>query len=68
MLNKKVEYNPQYNTVFLLANILTGLVNLTLPTLEAEPCTAVGILSAYTGIVCAAATALARRRKSCKLS
>ena len=51
-------------TVFLLANILTGLVNLTLPTLEAEPCTAVGILSAYTGIVCAAATALARRRES----
>ena len=39
---------------FLLANVLTGGVNLTMPTTEASAAVAAGVLAAYMGLVCAA--------------
>ena len=51
-------FNRNGLAVFLLANLLTGLVNMTLRTLEATPVAAMGILLAYAATVTGAAVAL----------
>ncbi|GAA5827187.1 hypothetical protein JCM3770_003025 [Rhodotorula araucariae] len=48
--------------VFLLANLLTGLTNVSLRTLYASDATAVGVLAAYSAAVCAAAWTLRGKR------
>ena len=47
-------------SVFLLANVLTGAVNLTCDTMAASHALAAGVLGAYMAIVCGAAVALDR--------
>lgn len=51
-------YNRNGLAVFLLANLLTGLVNMTLPTLTAGPVTSIGILVVYSAVLTAVAVAL----------
>ncbi|PTB37492.1 Glucosaminyl phosphatidylinositol (GlcN-PI) nositol acylation protein [Trichoderma asperellum] len=51
-------YNRNGLAVFLIANLLTGLVNMTIPTLDATPVQAMGILMAYTATVTGVAVLL----------
>ncbi|ROT42459.1 hypothetical protein SODALDRAFT_347439 [Sodiomyces alkalinus F11] len=51
-------YNRNGLAIFLLANLLTGLVNLTVPTLDVGPVAAMAILMAYTGTLTATALVL----------
>lgn len=44
-------YNRNGLAVFLLANLLTGLINMTVPTLDATPVVTMAILVAYTATV-----------------
>ena len=46
---------------FLLANVLTGAVNMTLPTMDATAPFAAAVLVAYVAVVCAVAAALPGR-------
>jgi len=43
--------------LFLLANVMTGVVNLALPTMYASDVKAMGILLGYSGLVCTVAWA-----------
>lgn len=60
-------YNRNGLAVFLLANLLTGLVNMTLPTLTAGPVTSIGILVVYSAVLTAVAVALDAYNISIKL-
>ncbi|KAJ2903095.1 GPI-anchored wall transfer protein 1 [Zalerion maritima] len=60
-------YNRNGLALFLIANLLTGLVNLTVRTLEADRLAAIGILGAYAGTVTAVALALDAYNISIKL-
>ena len=51
-------YNRNGLPIFLLANLLTGLVNMTVPTLDASPVVAMGILVGYTAVVTTVAVVL----------
>ncbi|KAL2136502.1 hypothetical protein VTI74DRAFT_3327 [Chaetomium olivicolor] len=51
-------YNRNGLAVFLLANLLTGLVNMTVPTLDVGRATALGILFGYMGVLTAVAVGL----------
>lgn len=51
-------YNRNGLAVFLIANLLTGLVNMTIPTLDATPVVAMGVLLAYTATVTGVAVLL----------
>ncbi|KAK3393823.1 GWT1-domain-containing protein [Podospora didyma] len=51
-------YNRNGLAIFLLANLLTGLVNMTVPTLDVGPMATVGILVAYMAFLTAAAVGL----------
>jgi phosphatidylinositol glycan class W len=51
-------YNRNGLAVFLVANLLTGLVNMTVPTLEVEGPLALGILFSYTAVVTSLAVVL----------
>ncbi|KOS19141.1 GPI-anchored wall transfer protein 1 [Escovopsis weberi] len=51
-------FNRNGLAVFLLANLLTGLVNMTLPTLDATPVATMGILLAYAATVTGVAVLL----------
>ncbi|PNP58706.1 hypothetical protein THARTR1_01722 [Trichoderma harzianum] len=51
-------YNRNGLAVFLIANLLTGLVNMTIPTLDATPVVAMGVLLAYTATVTGVAVML----------
>ena len=51
-------YNRNGLAIFLLANLLTGLVNLTIPTLNVGPAATMGILTAYMAVLTGAAVAL----------
>lgn len=51
-------FNRNGLAIFLVANLLTGLVNMTVNTLEATPLTATGILVAYTAVITATAIIL----------
>ncbi|KAK1777959.1 GPI-anchored wall transfer protein 1 [Copromyces sp. CBS 386.78] len=51
-------YNRNGLAIFLLANLLTGLVNMTVPTLDVGRVVTVGILVGYMGVVTAVAVGL----------
>ncbi|KND91380.1 GPI-anchored wall transfer protein 1 [Tolypocladium ophioglossoides CBS 100239] len=51
-------YNRNGLAIFLLANLLTGLVNMTMRTLDATPFVTMGVLLAYTATVTGVAVAL----------
>ena len=51
-------FNRNGLAVFLVANLLTGLVNMTVPTLDASPVQTVGILVAYSLVLCGVAVGL----------
>lgn len=51
-------YNRNSLAMFLVANLLTGLVNMTVPTLDVGPVGSVGILVAYSAVLTALAVAL----------
>lgn len=53
--------------VFLLANLLTGLVNLTLPTLMMSQMQSMGVLFVYIGVIAATALLLDHYNVSLKL-
>jgi phosphatidylinositol glycan class W len=44
--------------IFLVANLLTGLVNMTVPTLDVAPVVALAILVAYASVLTGVAVAL----------
>lgn len=60
-------YNRNGLAVFLIANLLTGLVNMTIPTLDVGPVTSVGILVAYSAVLTGVAVALDTYNISIKL-
>ncbi|KUI70472.1 GPI-anchored wall transfer protein 1 [Cytospora mali] len=60
-------YNRNGLAIFLLANLLTGLVNMTVPTLNAGPIASMGILVAYSAVLTAVAVALDAYNISIKL-
>lgn len=60
-------YNRNGLAVFLLANLLTGLVNMTVPTLDVRPVASVGILVAYSVVLTGVAVALDAYNISIKL-
>lgn len=60
-------YNRNGLAIFLLANLLTGLVNMTVPTLDVGPVASMGILVVYSGIVTAVAVVLDAYNISIKL-
>lgn len=60
-------FNRNGLVIFLLANLLTGLVNLTLDTLTTEPLVAMAVLVAYAGLLTAVAVALDSWNISLKL-
>jgi len=51
-------FNRNGLAVFLLANLLTGLVNMTVPTLDMTPRQTMGILVGYTGVLSVVAVGL----------
>ncbi|KAI9868214.1 MAG: Glucosaminyl phosphatidylinositol (GlcN-PI) nositol acylation protein [Trichoglossum hirsutum] len=51
-------FNRNGLPIFLLANLLTGLVNLTLRTLDYTPLQAIGVLGGYTALLAAVAVGL----------
>lgn len=51
-------YNRNGLAIFLLANLLTGLVNMTVPTLNVGPLASMAILVAYSSVLTAVAVAL----------
>lgn len=51
-------FNRNGLAIFLLANLLTGLVNLTVPTLDVPPAAAMAILVSYSALLTAVAVAL----------
>ncbi|MCJ1355327.1 MAG: Glucosaminyl phosphatidylinositol (GlcN-PI) nositol acylation protein [Icmadophila ericetorum] len=61
-------YNRNGLAIFLLANLMTGLVNLTIDTLRIETMASMGILVAYALVFTAIAVALDARNISIKLS
>lgn len=60
-------YNRNGLALFLISNLLTGLVNVTVPTLDVTPIVTMGILVGYTGAVTAVALALDAYNISIKL-
>ena len=60
-------YNRNGLAIFLLANLLTGLVNLTLPTLKMGTLESMAVLVGYTAILSAVALGLDRANLSIKL-
>lgn len=60
-------FNRNGLAIFLLANLLTGLVNLTLPTLHMRQMQSMGVLVTYISIVCGVALLLDRQNISIKL-
>lgn len=60
-------YNRNGLAVFLLANLLTGLVNMTVPTLDVGPSVTMGILVGYAAVVTTVAVALDAWNISIKL-
>ncbi|KAJ0122236.1 hypothetical protein J7T55_002748 [Diaporthe amygdali] len=60
-------YNRNGLAVFLIANLLTGLVNMTVPTLDVGPVVSVGILVAYSAVLTSVAVALDAYNISIKL-
>lgn len=60
-------YNRNGLAVFLIANLLTGLVNMTVPTLDVGPVASVGILVAYSAVLTGVAVALDAYNISIKL-
>ncbi|EQL02778.1 GPI-anchored wall transfer protein [Ophiocordyceps sinensis CO18] len=60
-------YNRNGLAMFLVANLLTGLVNMTVRTLDASAVTTMGILLAYTGAVTGLALVLDAHNISIKL-
>lgn len=60
-------YNRNGLFIFLIANLLTGLVNITVPTLDVTPPIAMAVLVVYTGTVTAVALALDAFNISIKL-
>ncbi|KAJ2993413.1 hypothetical protein NUW58_g1853 [Xylaria curta] len=60
-------FNRNGLALFLVSNLLTGLVNLTVPTLNVSPAVSMGILVGYTAIVTAIAVALDAWNLSIKL-
>ncbi|KAF4784230.1 hypothetical protein HER10_EVM0005719 [Colletotrichum scovillei] len=60
-------YNRNGLFLFLIANVLTGLVNMTVPTLNVGPMATMGILVAYSGAVTAIALGLDEYNISIKL-
>ncbi|KAF6767261.1 GWT1 [Kalmanozyma brasiliensis GHG001] len=55
------DVNRHSLTVFLVANLLTGLVNVTVRTMYTSDAVAVGILLVYTGVCCGLAREMSRR-------
>jgi phosphatidylinositol glycan class W len=51
-------FNRNGLAIFLVANLLTGLVNLTVPTLHVSDIEAMGILLVYAGVVTGLAVGL----------
>jgi len=60
-------FNRNGLAIFLLANLLTGLVNLTLPTLHMGRMESMAVLVAYISVVCGVALLLDRQNISIKL-
>ncbi|KAJ4397624.1 Glucosaminyl phosphatidylinositol (GlcN-PI) nositol acylation protein [Gnomoniopsis smithogilvyi] len=60
-------YNRNGLALFLVANLLTGLVNMTVPTLDVGPVESMGILLAYSAVLTAVAVALDAYNISIKL-
>lgn len=60
-------FNKNGLAVFLIANLLTGLVNMTVPTLHVGPIPAVGILLGYAAVLTGIAVTLDARNISIKL-
>ncbi|KAI9714570.1 MAG: Glucosaminyl phosphatidylinositol (GlcN-PI) nositol acylation protein [Candelaria pacifica] len=60
-------FNRNGLAIFLLANLMTGLVNLTLPTLSMGTLPAMGVLMAYTTVLTSVAVILDARNISIKL-
>lgn len=60
-------YNRNGLALFLVANLLTGLVNMTVPTLDVGPVASMGILVAYSAVVTVVAVALDAYNISIKL-
>jgi phosphatidylinositol glycan class W len=60
-------YNRNGLALFLLANLMTGLVNMTVPTLDVEPAVSMGILVGYATILTTIAVFLDTRNLSIKL-
>ena len=60
-------FNRNGLAIFLLANLLTGLVNLTVPTLDVGPLVTMAILVGYAGVLAAVAVALDSWNLSIKL-
>lgn len=60
-------FNRNGLAVFLLANLLTGLVNMTVPTLDVTPVQTMGVLVAYMFVLCAVAVGLDELDVSIKL-
>lgn len=60
-------YNRNGLALFLLANLLTGLVNMTVPTLDVTPALAMAVLIAYTAVLSGVALVLDANNISLKL-
>ncbi|KAI1496368.1 GWT1-domain-containing protein [Biscogniauxia marginata] len=60
-------FNRNGLALFLLANLLTGLVNMTVPTLDIGPAATMGILVAYVAVLTSVAVALDAWNLSIKL-
>ncbi|KAJ8125915.1 hypothetical protein O1611_g7723 [Lasiodiplodia mahajangana] len=60
-------YNRNGLALFLIANLMTGLVNMTVPTLDVGPAVSMGILVGYAAVITAIAVALDAWNVSIKL-